>query len=111
MEPFAIIQAGGGQLRVKPNQLIEIEGVRLKDASKEKEVVLEKVLAVQKEKEELKVGNPFVRGASVLCEFLQEVRGPKTISFKLRRRKNYRRKKGYRAELARLRVKEIQLQG
>jgi len=106
MEPYAIIQTSGSQLRVEPNQVIAVEGVKAPDAAKK--VVFDKVLAVQKGNS-VEVGTPFVKGASVVCEFLQELRGPKTISFKLKRRKNYRRKKGYRSKLSELRVKEIQL--
>ena len=101
---FAIIEAAGRQVRVEPNQVFDIEGVRLEKASKE--VVFDKVLAVRKG-ESFEVGTPYVHGASVSCEFLEELRGPKKVIFKIRRRKNYRRKKGYRATLAKLRVKEI----
>ena len=101
---FAIIEAAGKQFRVEPNQVFDVEGLKLKESSKE--VVFEKVLAVQKG-ESLEVGTPFVKGASVACELLKEFRGPKKIIFKMRRRKNYRRKTGYRAALAKLRVKEI----
>lgn len=106
MNPFAIIQTGGKQLRVEPSQVIGVE--RLKLAKSPKEVVLDKVLMVRKG-ETLEVGSPFVKGASVLCEFLGETKAPKVISFKLRRRKNYRKKIGHRQILTQLRVKEIQL--
>jgi large subunit ribosomal protein L21 len=48
-----------------------------------------------------------VAGATVAAEVLQHKRGPKVISFKKRRRKNSRRKRGYRDELTVLRVTEI----
>lgn len=107
MESFAIIQTGGKQLRVEPKQVIDIERVKLAKGSKE--VVLDKVLMARKGKD-LEVGSPYVKGAAVVCEYLGEKKGPKTISFKLRRRKNYRRKKGHRQILSELRVKEIQFQ-
>ena len=107
MESFAIIQSGGKQLRVEPKQVVNVERVRL--AKDSKEVVLDKVLMVRKGKA-LEVGSPYVKGATVVCEYLGEKKGPKTISFKLRRRKNYRRKKGHRQILSELRIKEIQFQ-
>jgi large subunit ribosomal protein L21 len=48
-----------------------------------------------------------VAGASVAAEVLQHKRGPKIISFKKRRRKNSRRKRGYRDEITVLRITEI----
>ena len=108
MNPFAIVETGGKQLRVEAKQLITVE--RLTKAVREKQVVLDKVLAAGDEKS-FEVGNPYLKGASVRCEFIGEKKGDKTIIFKYRRRKNYRRKKGHRQILAELRVKEIQLKG
>ena len=105
MEPFAIIEIGGKQLRVETNQVVGVE--RLQSAGQpKKEVVLDKVLLVQKG-EHLEVGNPYVAKASVICEFLGETKGPKVVSFKMRRRKNYRKKIGHRQIFSELRVKEI----
>ena len=53
------------------------------------------------------LGAPTVAGASVAAEVLQHKRGPKIIAFKKRRRKNSRRKRGYRDEITVLRVTEI----
>lgn len=111
MESFAIVQTGGKQLRVEPKQLIDVERLTIgKDSKKDsKEVVLDKVLVVRQGKS-FEVGNPYVKGAKVLCEYLGEKKGPKTVIFKLKRRKNYRRKKGHRQIFSELRIKEIQLQ-
>jgi large subunit ribosomal protein L21 len=48
-----------------------------------------------------------VAGATVAAEVLQHKRGPKVIAFKKRRRKNSRRKRGYRDEITVLRITEI----
>lgn len=104
--PFAIIQAGGKQLQVEPNKVIDIE--RLKLGEHQKEVLLDKVLFVRRG-ESYEVGNPYVKGALVVCESLEEAKGPKKVSFKLRRRKNSRQKKGHRQIYSRLRVKEIRI--
>jgi large subunit ribosomal protein L21 len=53
------------------------------------------------------LGAPMVAGASVAAEVLQHKRGPKIIAFKKRRRKNSRRKRGYRDEITVLRITEI----
>ena len=108
MAQFAVIETGGKQLRVETNQLFDIE--RVKGAETTKELILDKVLLVNTGKT-VEVGFPYVKGASVICEFLGENRGPKVITFKMRRRKNYRRKTGHRQWLSRVRVKEIQFQG
>jgi large subunit ribosomal protein L21 len=53
------------------------------------------------------LGMPTVAGATVAAEVLQHKRGPKVISFKKRRRKNSKRKRGYRDEITVLRITEI----
>jgi large subunit ribosomal protein L21 len=50
---------------------------------------------------------PTVAGATVAAEVLDHKRGPKVIAFKKRRRKNSRRKRGYRDEITVLRITEI----
>lgn len=104
MNTFAIIETGGKQFRAEPKQLITME--RLKKVDSKKEIAFDKVLAVQKG-DSFEVGTPYLEGASVVCEFVEEVKGPKVISFKMRRRKNYRKKIGHRQIFSQLRVKEI----
>jgi large subunit ribosomal protein L21 len=53
----------------------------------------------------------LVAGASVAAEVLDHKRGPKVISFKKRRRKNSKRKRGYRDELTMIRITEILADG
>ena len=53
------------------------------------------------------LGTPTVSGATVAGEVLQHTRGDKVIAFKKRRRKNSRRKRGYRHEFSVIRITEI----
>ena len=50
-------------------------------------------------------------GAIVAGEVLQHARGDKVIAFKKRRRKNSRRKRGYRHEFSVIRITEILTEG
>lgn len=56
-------------------------------------------------------GTPFIEGAEVMAEILQQKRGPKVIAFKKRRRKNSKRKRGHRQDLTQLRIVGLTLQG
>ena len=104
MSSYAIIETGSKQYRVEPKSIIEIERLKLPETGKE--ILLENVLLLSNGKD-IQVGSPLVKGASVVCELLEEFRAPKVISFRFRKRKNSRRKKGHRQDLLRLRVKEI----
>ena len=99
---FAVIKTGGRQYRVVPDDVLEI-GKIAGDVGTI--VQLGEVLLVGGESPLL--GAPTVAGASVAAEVLQHKRGPKVISFKKRRRKNSRRKRGYRDEITVLRITEI----
>ena len=99
---FAVIKTGGRQYRVVPDDVLEI-GKIAGDVGTI--VQLGEVLLVGGESPVL--GMPTVAGASVAAEVLQHKRGPKIISFKKRRRKNSRRKRGYRDEITVLRITEI----
>lgn len=99
---FAVIKTGGRQYRVVPDDVLEVGKIEGEVGSI---VQLSEVLMVGGDTPVL--GLPTVAGASVAVEVLDHKRGPKVIAFKKRRRKNSRRKRGYRDEITVLRVSEI----
>jgi large subunit ribosomal protein L21 len=103
---FAVIKTGGRQYRVIPDDVLEI-GKIAGDVGTI--VQLGEVLMLGGEQPVL--GLPTVADATVAAEVLQHKRGPKVISFKKRRRKNSRRKRGYRDEITVLRITEILADG
>jgi large subunit ribosomal protein L21 len=103
---FAVIKTGGKQYRVVPDDVLEI-GKIAGDVGTI--VQLGEVLVVGGDAPVL--GVPLVSGASVAAEVLDHKRGPKVIAFKKRRRKNSRRKRGYRDEITVIRVTEILTDG
>ena len=103
---FAVIKTGGKQYRVVPDDVLEVGKIEGEVGSI---VQLNEVLVVGGDTPVL--GIPTVAGASVAVEVLDHKRGPKVIAFKKRRRKNSRRKRGYRDEITVLRVSEILTDG
>ena len=99
---FAVIKTGGRQYRVVPDDVLEITKIAGDVGTI---VQLGEVLMLGGDTPTL--GAPTVAGASVAAEVLQHKRGPKVIAFKKRRRKNSRRKRGYRDEITVLRITEI----
>jgi len=102
---YAIIRSGGKQYKVKQGDVLELERL---EGEKNKELVLDEVLLVKTEQDAL-VGEPLVKRARVICEFLEEVKGKKVIAFKYRRRKDSKTKKGHRQILTKLKVKKIEV--
>jgi large subunit ribosomal protein L21 len=100
---FAVIKTGGKQYRVAATEEITI----MKLAGNPGDVVtFSDVLLVDNEGA-VQLGAPFVAGASVKAEILEQARGPKVISFKKRRRKNSKRKRGHRQDLTYVRITEV----
>jgi large subunit ribosomal protein L21 len=99
---FAVIRAGGKQYRVAAEDIIRIDRV---DSEPGQIVEFGEVLVLGGDTPQL--GTPTVAGATVAGEVLQHTRGDKVIAFKKRRRKNSRRKRGYRHDFSVIRITEI----
>ena len=99
---YAIIDIGGAQQRVSPGDTVMVN--RLSTAGDT--LAIDRVLMVRTG-EKLLVGAPLVDGAEVKATVLGERKGKKVIVFKKKRRKQYRRTKGHRAQLTMLRIDEI----
>ncbi len=100
---YAVIHTGGKQYRVAKNDVIEVE--KLPGEAGET-IDLGEVLMLG-DGAEATIGAPLVDGARVRATILEQMRGPKIIVFKKKRRKNYRRKKGHRQDLTVLRITDI----
>ncbi len=102
---YAVIETGGKQYKVEAGQRLQVERL---DAEAGKPFAFDKVLlVVAGEGQEPAVGRPYLTGATVPAEVLGEVRGPKTINFRFKRRKNQSRKKGHRQCYTEVRILEI----
>ncbi len=96
---FAVLESGSKQYCVKAGDVIKVEKLHGEVGSV---IEFAKICATSKN-----IGAPFVEGASVLAEVLDQRKADKVIIFKKKRRHNYRRKKGHRQEITVLRIKEI----
>ena len=102
---YAIIQAGGRQVKVAPGATVQVDGTTGEAGAK---VTYEQVLFLARDGGELLAGAPFVAGAKVLGVIEGEARGPKIRVFKKKRRKGFRKTRGHRAFYTRVRITDIQ---
>jgi large subunit ribosomal protein L21 len=100
---YAVIKTGGKQYRVKEGDLLEIEKL---GAEKGRKINFDKVLLIEDEGRVL-VGTPIVENAVVRAEVVENFKGDKVLIFKKKRRKQYRRTKGHRQELTKVRIEKI----
>jgi large subunit ribosomal protein L21 len=103
---FAVFKTGGKQYRVAADDVLKVATVKGEPGDI---VEFGEVLVVGGDS--VTLGAPTVSGATVAAEVIEQGRGPKIIAFKKRRRKNSRRKRGYREEFTLLRITEILTDG
>ena len=104
---YAVIATGGKQYRVQPGETIRVE--KLSNDGKALEtgaVTFDQVLMVA-DGENVTVGAPTVKGATVSAEVVGVGRGEKLLIYKYRRRKGYRRKTGHRQPFTAVKITAI----
>lgn len=102
---YAIVSVGNKQYKVQEGQEFKVEKLPIKG----KRITLKEVLLVSYDGK-IEIGSPFVERAKVICEILGQEKQEKTVIFKYRRRKNYKKKIGHRQVLTLLKVKEIKFE-
>jgi large subunit ribosomal protein L21 len=100
---FAVIKTGGKQYKVQEGDVLNVEKLNME---KEKKVTFDKVLLIEDEGKTL-IGTPFVENALVRADVIENFKDKKVIIFKKKRRKQYRRTRGHRQELTRIKIDEI----
>ena len=99
---FAVIQTGGKQYLVKEGQTLKIEKIA---GAKGNPVVFDKVLLIANDDgSEAQVGKPYVNGAKVEAEILEQGRGDKVMIIKYKRKVRYHRRKGQRQDFTKVKI-------
>lgn len=102
---YAIVDIKGQQFKVEQGQKLFVH--HIKDAEAGQTVEFDKVLLVDNDGA-IAVGAPTVEGAKVVVEVVNPlVKGDKVIVFKMKRRKDYRKKNGHREQFTQVVVKSV----
>jgi large subunit ribosomal protein L21 len=99
---YAVIETGGKQYQVSQGDLIKIERL---DGEVGEKISFDKILLVSGESSDSLQPNP--QGAEVVGTIVDQAKGPKTLVFKFKRRKMYRRLRGHRQLLTSVRIDDI----
>lgn len=103
-EKYAIIQTGGKQYQAIPGKTIAIEKLAGEAGDT---VTFSQVLFTKTGEGAYTFGKPFIEGGKVTANIVKQMRGPKVIVFKFKRRKKYRLKKGHRQAITVVRIENI----
>jgi len=109
---FAIVKTGGKQYKVAKDSVIKIEKI---DGNVKDTITFSDILVIgtagasdKDAKKDTKIGAPFIKGAHVKAEIVEQGKGPKLISFIKRRRKHgSQRTRGHRQQLTTVRITSI----
>ncbi|MEM6393918.1 MAG: 50S ribosomal protein L21 [Planctomycetota bacterium] len=103
---FAIIEDSGSQIKVSEGDVIDIDRRELGD--EDIALTFDRVVYLSSDEDQAPtIGAPYVNGAKVEADILEEGRGPKIDVVKFKRRKTYKRKRGHRQDFIRVRVTSI----
>ncbi len=100
---YAIIETGGKQYKVSEGDVVFIEKLEVEEGA---EVTFDKVLMVG-EGDAAKVGTPVVEGATVTAKAIKNGKAKKVVVFKMKRKKNERKKKGHRQPYTKVEITAI----
>ena len=101
---YAIIETGGKQIKVEQGQEIYIEKL---DVNADEVVTFDKVLFVGGN--DVKIGAPFVEGATVTAKVVKNGKAKKIVVFKYKAKKNYHKKQGHRQPYTKIVIDGINL--
>ncbi|PWI58819.1 50S ribosomal protein L21 [Sulfoacidibacillus thermotolerans] len=101
---YAIVETGGKQYKVSEGMVLYVEKL---DHAVGDTVTLDKVFLLETEGQ-VKIGTPYIAGASVTATVLEQGKAKKIIVYKYKSKKNYRRKQGHRQPYTKVQVNAIQ---
>jgi len=102
---YAVIKTGGKEYRISKGDIIRVEKLKGKVGD---QVEVKDILMVSQE-DQFQVGTPYLTNAVIMGEIVQEIKGRKVMTYKMKKRKNYRRFKGHRQTYTYLKVNDISL--
>lgn len=100
---YAIVETGGKQYKLEEGRYVDIE---LIDAEPEKKVIFDKIVMLVNGKKS-KVGQPYVKNATVEGSVVKHDKDKKIIVYKQRPKKGYRKKQGHRQGFTRVMINKI----
>jgi large subunit ribosomal protein L21 len=102
---IAVIETGGKQYLITPQQQIKIE--KLNNVKEGDEITFDKVLLLVDDENNIKIGKPYLEGVTVSAQITKAGREKKVIVFRYHSKTRYHKKKGHRQPYMKAIVKEI----
>lgn len=99
---LAVVETGGKQYLISPQQKIKIE--KIKNVNEGDEITFDKVLLIVDEKGGVKIGQPYISGTKIIAKCEQLGRSKKVIVFRYHSKTRYKKKKGHRQPFMKVKI-------
>lgn len=106
---FAVVYIGGKQYKVQEKDELRVEKIDTEEGKNLK--ITEVMLVADETGKDVKIGMPYVSGAQVECQVIEQGRGDKVNVFKMKPKKRYSVKQGHRQSYTLLKVLKISTVG
>lgn len=103
-ENYAIFQTGGKQYQAIPGKTIAVEKL---EGNAGDAITFAEVLFRKTGDGKFEIGQPFVKGATLKANIVKQMKAPKIIVFRHKRRKKQRTKRGHRQPMTVIRIESI----
>ena len=101
---FAVIEQGGKQHRVEEGSTIVIDRI---PSEQNKKFSNKNVLLIVDDKNDVKVGTPYLENVEVVGEVIEEIKDQKINILRFRRRKHSMRRQGHRQRFTKIKINKI----
>jgi len=102
---LAVVETGGKQYLISPQQRIKIE--KIKNAKEGEEIIFDKVLLLVDDNNKVQLGKPYLEGIQVSAQIEKSGRDKKIIVFRYHSKTRYKKKKGHRQPYMEAKIKTI----
>lgn len=101
---YAVVATGGKQLRVEKDEIVVVEKL---DAAVGDSVTFDVLMVA--DGDAVSVTADELASAKVTAEVVEHFKGEKAVVFKFKKRKGYKKLRGHRQELTRVRISDVAL--
>jgi large subunit ribosomal protein L21 len=105
---YAIIEDSGTQIKVSPGDVVDID-LRSDVDKQPSKLTFDRVLLVGDGEKAAKIGTPYIDGATVTAEVIEQFKGEKLDVLMYKRRKGQRRKMGHRQNHLKIKIGDIKM--
>ncbi|MBI4653348.1 50S ribosomal protein L21 [Candidatus Kuenenbacteria bacterium] len=102
---ISIIKTGGKQYKIKEGDILKVEKIKGENGDK---IEFDKILLISDEKgEDIKIGQPYLKGTKIKAEILEQGKGKKIVILKYKAKTRYRKKQGHRQLYTKVKIGKI----